>query len=131
ADREYEGLEIFSNFSLGGAHTVILKDSYNPQIELLGQRSTLSLLLFHLRVLGVFAADSTVDGTSLLHSNYSTLLWDNLFDDLESQLEQELTAEEVDLQAEEERLRLARLGIRDRLRSLQAAVATDDRVLRL
>jgi hypothetical protein len=57
--------------------------------------------------------------------------WDNLFDDLESQLEQELTAEEVDLQAEEERLRLARLGIRDRLRSLAAARTTGDRVLRL
>lgn len=57
--------------------------------------------------------------------------WDNLFDDLESQLEQELTAEEVDLQAEEERLRLARLGIRDRLRSLSVAPATDDRILRL
>jgi hypothetical protein len=57
--------------------------------------------------------------------------WDNLFDDLESQLEQELTAEEVDLQAEEERLRLARLGIRDRLRSLARASATDDRMLRL
>jgi hypothetical protein len=46
--------------------------------------------------------------------------WDNLFDDLESQLERELSAEEIDLQAEEERLRLARLGIRDRLRSLHA-----------
>jgi hypothetical protein len=57
--------------------------------------------------------------------------WDNLFDDLESQLEQELTAEEVDLQAEEERLRLARLGIRDRLRSLATAPATDERILRL
>jgi hypothetical protein len=57
--------------------------------------------------------------------------WDNLFDDLESQLEQELTAEEVDLQAEEERLRLARLGIRDRLRSLSSAPATDDRSLHL
>jgi hypothetical protein len=57
--------------------------------------------------------------------------WDNLFDDLESQLEQELTAEEVDLQAEEERLRLARLGIRDRLRSLSTATAADGRVLRL
>jgi hypothetical protein len=57
--------------------------------------------------------------------------WDNLFDDLESQLEQELTAEEVDLQAEEERLRLARLGIRDRMRSLHAALAMDLRVLRL
>ena len=57
--------------------------------------------------------------------------WDNLFDDLESQLEQELTAEEVDLQAEEERLRLARLGIRDRLRSLHAAADSDIRMLRL
>ena len=57
--------------------------------------------------------------------------WDNLFDDLESQLEQELTAEEVDLQAEEERLRLARLGIRDRLRSLSIAAATDERELHL
>lgn len=50
----------------------------------------------------------------------TTMRWDNLFDDLESQLEQELTAEEVDLRAEEERLRLARLGIRDRLRSLHS-----------
>jgi hypothetical protein len=57
--------------------------------------------------------------------------WDNLFDDLESQLEQELTAEEVDLQAEEERLRLARLDIRDRLRSLATAAASEDRMLHL
>jgi hypothetical protein len=41
--------------------------------------------------------------------------WDNLFDDLESQLEHELDAEEIDLRAEEERLRLARLTLRDRL----------------
>ena len=41
--------------------------------------------------------------------------WDNLFDDLESQLEQELGAEEGDLLAEEERLRLGRLTIRDRV----------------
>lgn len=58
--------------------------------------------------------------------------WDNLFDDLESQLEQELSAEEIDLQAEEERLRLARLGIRDRLRALHAGVGSPDaRMLRL
>ena len=44
--------------------------------------------------------------------------WDNLFDDLEGQLEQELRAEEVDLRAEEERLRLGRLSLRDRLLSL-------------
>ncbi|TXN28772.1 hypothetical protein [Lacisediminihabitans profunda] len=41
--------------------------------------------------------------------------WDNLFDDLEGQLEQELSAEEIDLRAEEERLRLARMSLRDRL----------------
>lgn len=44
--------------------------------------------------------------------------WDNLFDDLESQLEQEIGAEELDLQAEEERLRLGRLSMRDRLRAI-------------
>ena len=41
--------------------------------------------------------------------------WDNLFDDLESQLEQELGAEEGDLLAEEERLRRGRLTLRDRV----------------
>lgn len=46
--------------------------------------------------------------------------WDNLFDDLESQLEQELGAEETDLRAEEERLRLGRLTVRDRLFALGA-----------
>lgn len=44
--------------------------------------------------------------------------WDNLFDDLESQLENELNADEVDLRAEEERLRLGRLSLRSRLTSL-------------
>jgi hypothetical protein len=46
--------------------------------------------------------------------------WQNLFDDLESQLESELGADEVDLLAEEERLRLGRLTLRDRLRAVQA-----------
>lgn len=44
--------------------------------------------------------------------------WDRLFDDLESQLERELSAEDADVVAEEERLRLARLGMRDRLVSV-------------
>jgi hypothetical protein len=44
--------------------------------------------------------------------------WDNLFDDLESQLELELGAEDLDLVAEEERLRLGRLALRERLVSL-------------
>lgn len=47
--------------------------------------------------------------------------WDNLFDDLEGQLEQELGAEETDLRAEEERLRLGRLALRDRLVALHGA----------
>lgn len=46
--------------------------------------------------------------------------WDSLFDDLESQLELEHTAEELDLAAEEERLRLGRLAIRDRIVVLAA-----------
>jgi len=49
--------------------------------------------------------------------------WDNLFDDLESQLEHELTAEDIDLRAEEERLRLGRMSIRDRLAALHGAEA--------
>jgi len=44
--------------------------------------------------------------------------WQNLFDDLEGQLASELDAEEVDLLAEEERLRLGRLTLRDRLRAV-------------
>ncbi len=47
--------------------------------------------------------------------------WNNLFDDLEGQLEHELGAEDVDFRAEEERLRLGRLSIRDRLTALRYA----------
>ncbi|KJC64169.1 hypothetical protein [Agreia bicolorata] len=50
--------------------------------------------------------------------------WDNLFSDLESQLEYGLNAEENDLHEEEERLRLGRLSLRDRLRQM---VAVSDR----
>lgn len=58
--------------------------------------------------------------------------WDNLFDDLESQLEHGLTAEEIDLQAEEERLRLARMSLRERILSLQeSAVAREDPAIRM
>jgi hypothetical protein len=49
--------------------------------------------------------------------------WQNLFDDLEGQLESEFGAEEVDLLAEEERLRLGRLSLRDRIRAINAADA--------
>lgn len=47
--------------------------------------------------------------------------WDNLFDDLEGQLEQELSSEEIDLRAEEERLRLGRMSMRDRVVAIHAA----------
>lgn len=49
--------------------------------------------------------------------------WDNLFDDLEGQLEHELNAEDIDLRAEEERLRLGRLSLRTRLAGLTRASA--------
>lgn len=49
--------------------------------------------------------------------------WQNLFDDLESQLASELGADEVDLLAEEERLRLGRLTLRDRLRAVHGGAA--------
>src|SRR5688572_21044715 len=52
--------------------------------------------------------------------------WDNLFDDLESQIERELSADELDLEVEEERLRLARLGIRERIAALHAAGSAVD-----
>lgn len=53
--------------------------------------------------------------------------WDDLFADLEGQLEQGLGAEDLDLAAEEERLRLGRLGLRDRL----AALAGEELALEL
>ncbi|NNC13118.1 hypothetical protein HII28_14680 [Planctomonas sp. JC2975] len=43
--------------------------------------------------------------------------WDNLFDDLESQLEHELGVDDLELRVEEERLRLGRLTLRSRLRA--------------
>lgn len=47
--------------------------------------------------------------------------WDNLFDDLEGQLEDGLSAEEADARAEEERLRRGRLTLRDRLQAVARA----------
>lgn len=51
--------------------------------------------------------------------------WDNLFDDLEGQLEHELSAEELDVRAEEERLRLGRLSLRDRIVAVVEAQGSD------
>ena len=44
--------------------------------------------------------------------------WDELFADIESQLEQELDAERVEEAVEEERLRLGRLTLRDRISAM-------------
>ncbi len=52
--------------------------------------------------------------------------WDNLFDDLEGQLEHELSAEELDVRAEEERLRLGRLSLRDRIVAVVEAQGRDE-----
>ncbi len=57
--------------------------------------------------------------------------WDNLFDDLESQLEYELGSEDVDVRAEEERLRLGRLSMRDRLTRLHASARATDYSIRV
>jgi hypothetical protein len=59
----------------------------------------------------------------------SRMRWDSLFDDLESQLERERTAEELDIEAEEERLRLGRLSMRDRLFAL--TLAPGNRTIRI
>lgn len=47
--------------------------------------------------------------------------WDRLFDDLESQLDHEQQEEERALALESERLRIGRLGLRDRLSAIAAA----------
>jgi len=54
--------------------------------------------------------------------------WDHLFDDLAGQLEHELEAEQVDLQHEEERLRLGRLDLRDRITALHRGPAATRRL---
>ncbi|WP_448003898.1 hypothetical protein [Agromyces bauzanensis] len=51
--------------------------------------------------------------------------WDLLFDDLESQLDQEQRDEERALAIEEERLRLGRLALRDRLAAMARAAADE------
>jgi hypothetical protein len=54
-------------------------------------------------------------------ASVARMRWDHLFDDLAGQLEHELQAEEADLQHEEERLRLGRLTMRDRIAALHRA----------
>src|SRR3954451_23485536 len=54
--------------------------------------------------------------------------WDELFADLEGQLEAGLSAEEHDREAEEERLRLGRLTLRDRIAAIGAGDAPHVRI---
>ncbi len=68
-----------------------------------------------------FGAVDNIRSLSVALGTVLFMRWDNLFDDLESQLETELSAEDLDLRAEEERLRLGRLSIRDRLAAVIGA----------
>lgn len=54
-------------------------------------------------------------GADASASRFARVRFDDLFDDLESQLEAELGAERRDLEAEEERFRIGRLELRDRI----------------
>ncbi len=51
--------------------------------------------------------------------------WDSLFDDLESQLEQELSSDDSDLRAEEYRHRLGRLTLRERITRFSASTGQE------
>ncbi|QAY60670.1 hypothetical protein ET475_12200 [Microbacterium protaetiae] len=50
--------------------------------------------------------------------------WDRFFEDLEGQLDSEWEAERAALDSEAERLRMSRLGLRDRLQTLRADPAS-------
>lgn len=54
--------------------------------------------------------------------------WDDLFDDLEQQLDERLAEERALEEIEAERLRLGRLTLRDRLRALSAGLAADESI---
>lgn len=60
---------------------------------------------------------------SLLSSTLSRVQWDHLFEDLEGQLAAEWEAERAVLDAESERLRIAKLSLRVRLRVLEVREA--------
>ena len=57
--------------------------------------------------------------------------WDLLFDDLESQLDREQRDEERSLAIEDERLRLGRLTLRDRLTAVSRASDDGDAIVRV
>ncbi|MDQ1579732.1 MAG: hypothetical protein QOD05_507 [Microbacteriaceae bacterium] len=65
-----------------------------------------------------------ITGSAAVSLRYRrSMRWDDLFDDLEGQLEYGLGAEAIDLKAEEERLRLGQMSLRDRLTSIARAQA--------
>ena len=72
----------------------------------------------------------TVSRASEAVASVARMRWDHLFDDLAGQLEHELRAEEADLQQEEERLRLGRLSLRDRIAALHRAADPEARRIR-
>src|SRR5690606_11715950 len=60
----------------------------------------------------------------MTHAGYRRLVrWDELFAALEGRLEHELDVERQELAAEEERLRLGRIGLRDRIMAMARAGA--------
>lgn len=60
----------------------------------------------------------------MTHPGYRRLVrWEELFADLEGRLEHELDIERQELAAEEERLRLGRIGLRDRIMAMARAGA--------
>ncbi len=65
--------------------------------------------------MGSSALWRTLDTEGCGAVRFARVRFEDLFDDLESQLEAELGAEQRDLQAEEERFRIGRLELRDRL----------------
>lgn len=72
------------------------------------------------------APAQTVDnsyGAGALSRTLIRVHWDRLFEDLEGQLAAEWEAERAVLDAESERLRIARLGLRTRLRRLELDAA--------
>lgn len=72
-----------------------------------------------------------MDKTSVVRSAADTVArvrWQNLFDDLEGQWASEADAEQLEVLAEEERLRVARLGLRDRLVALGERAGVGDAV---
>lgn len=82
--------------------------------------------------MGSSALWRTLDTGAFQAVRFARVRFDDLFDDLESQLEAELGAERRDLEAEEERFRVGRLELRERIagapRSLDLTLRTGGRL---